>query len=164
MRRAFGGWSFAGILTLASGRPVTPGMTGFPSCSIPDSGATCGEVSSFGSATSGRAPQVGRNTATSPGVTNFDFRVARDIKFMERYRLRVLVEAFNLTNTTNVTDVRSTAFSFNNPSASSTVCRNTVHTNPCIAPFTNPPFLTTNGTSNNLIGARQLQLSLRFAF
>jgi hypothetical protein len=165
VRHAFGGWSFSGILTLASGRPVTAGMSGSaPSCTGVDGGATCAEVSSFGSATSGRAPQLGRNIFTSPGITVFDFRVGRDIKLAEKYQLRILVEAFNLTNTTNVTGVTSSAFSFVSRSATSSTCNTATHANNCIAPFTGTPFLTPSSTSNSLIGPRQMQLSVRFTF
>jgi hypothetical protein len=98
-------------------------------------------------------------------LKTFDFRVERDIKFEEKYQLRILVEAFNLTNTTNVTTVSSTAFTVNNPSGAATaVCKSAVHTNSCIAPFTGTPFLSPTATSNTNIGARQLQLSLRFSF
>jgi len=164
-RNAFGGWSFAGILSLASGRPVTPYMSGSaPSCTGVDGGATCGQVSAYGSATSGRAPQLGRNTFTSPGLTVFDMRIARDIKLRERYTFRVIVEAFNLTNTTNVAGVTGTAFSFSSRSGSSTTCNSATHSNNCIAPYTGTPFLSTSSTSNNLVGPRQMQLSLQFNF
>jgi hypothetical protein len=165
-RRAFGGLGFSGILTLGSGRPVTAQMSNSPNCAgTADFGLTCGEVSSNGGFTSGRVGQIGRNTFLSPSLKTFDFRVERDIKFEEKYQLRILVEAFNLTNTTNVTTVSSTAFTVNNPSGAATaVCKSAVHTNSCIAPFTGTPFLSPTATSNTNIGARQLQLSLRFSF
>ncbi len=167
-RRALGGTGFSGILTLASGRPVTPFMSNSPTCpATADFGLTCGEVSSNGAFTTGRAAQIGRNTFTSPGLTTFDFRVERDVKIQEKYQLRVLVEAFNLTNTTNFTSVSTTAFTVNTPSAASTVCKNTAHTNNCIAPFSSSTginFLSPTATSNSNIAARQLQLSLQFSF
>lgn len=165
-RRALGGLGFSGILTLASGRPVTAFMSNSPTCvGTADFGLTCGEVSGNGGFTSGRVAQIGRNTFLSPGLTTFDFRVERDIKFEEKYQLRILVEAFNLANTTNVTSVSTTAFTVNNPSGSATaVCKSAAHTNTCIAPFTGTTFLSPTASSNTNTGARQLQLSLRFSF
>ncbi len=165
LRRAFGGLGFAGILTLASGRPVTALMSNSPPsavCTSGDFGLTCGEVSSNGGFTSGRAAQIGRNTFVGRGLTTFDFRAERDIKFQEKYQLRVLVEAFNLTNTTNVTSVSSAAFTYtSNPSGN---CTAPLHTNDCIAPSKGTAFLAPTATSNGIVGARQLQLSLRFSF
>jgi hypothetical protein len=168
-RRALGGISFSGILTLASGRPVTAFMsnTASPSCADNDGGATCGEVSSFGSGTGGRAPQFGRNaclkllvptypSCAGPGITVFDMRAQRDFQIAERFHFALLVEAFNLTNTANITSVSTNAFTYG--------CNGGAHTNPCIAPFTGQQFLSPTSTSNNLLGARQLQLSAKINF
>ena len=166
LRRAFGGFKFSGVLTLADGRPVTGFVSGAP-FGGPDFGVTRGVVSSFGGFTGGRIPHRGRNSFTGPGLAVFDFRVAREISFLERYRIRLLWEAFNLFNRVNFTSVETTAVNFTarSTTSSSSLCfsgppRN--HANDCLTPRSE--FLSPTASGNRLIGARQMQVSLRFSW
>jgi hypothetical protein len=166
LRKAFNGFKFSTVVTLADGRPVTGFVSGAPSGGA-DFAVTGGVVSSFGGFTGGRIPQVGRNTFISPGLAVGDFRVARDISFTEKYKLVFLWEAFNLFNRTNFTDVNTTAVNFTSRSTtnSQSLCfsgppRN--HANDCLTPRSE--FLIPRASGNRLYGARQMQFSLRFSW
>ncbi|HYW48208.1 MAG TPA: TonB-dependent receptor [Bryobacteraceae bacterium] len=151
------GWVFSSIVSLSTGQPVTPLISGFPSGG-PDGGLTGGEVSNGGVSTGGRAPWLVRNTFTAPGYHDVDVRIGRQFAFGERVKLSLVGEAFNLFNHTNVSSVNTTAFNFT--AAGSGVCGG--HTNGCLAP--NAAFLAPTATSNLLWGPRQLQISGRLTF
>jgi outer membrane receptor protein involved in Fe transport len=151
------GFRFSGVGTFASGFPVTGTVSGYPSGG-PDWGLTGGEISAYGSSTGGRIPYVGRNTFPGPPLKVVDFRVARQFKLSERFKLDVLWEAFNLFNHTNITDVNYTASYYDAPGKYA--CAG--HTNGCLAP--NSIFLTPYATSNTLYGPRQMQVSMKLSF
>ncbi|HUP04466.1 MAG TPA: TonB-dependent receptor [Bryobacteraceae bacterium] len=153
-RMAVNGWAFSTILTAATGQPVTPYITGAPS---PLDGGVTGGVS-YAGPTQGRAGWLQRNSSTAPGFKDMDFRIGRQFDVGERAKLTLLGEAFNLFNTTNVSSVNTTAFSYS--AAGSGVCGG--HANACFAPSST--FLTTTASSNLLFGPRQLQISGRLTF
>ena len=68
--------------------------------------------SSTGAATTGRPPQIGRNSIIGPGFNNFDFRISRDVPIHESIKLQFTGEAFNLLNTTNVSARNRTLYNF----------------------------------------------------
>jgi hypothetical protein len=148
------GWSLSSIVTMSTGQPVTPYVSGYPSGL--DGGVSGGVA--YAGATSGRAGWLGRNTFTAPGFHDIDFRLARQFAIGERVKLALLGEAFNLFNHTNVSSVNTTAFNYT--AAGSGVCAG--HTNGCYAP--NAAFLSPTATSNLLFGPRQLQVSARLTF
>jgi len=150
------GWAFSTIVTISTGQPVTPYITGAPS---PLDGGVTGGVS-YASPTQGRAGWLPRNAFTAPGFHNVDFRVGRQFAIGERLRLSLIGEAFNLLNHTNVSGVSTTAFSY--VAAGSGVCAG--HTNACFTPYTSTPFLAPTSTSNLIWGPRQLQVSGRLTF
>lgn len=149
------GWSLSTIVTMSTGQPVTPFISGTPSPL--DGGLTAGEASNA-SANAGRAAWLPRNAYTAPGFHNMDFRIARQFPISERVKLSFIGEAFNLFNHTNVSSVNTTAFTYT--AAGSGVC--TGHANGCMVP--NPAFLLPTATSNLIWGARQLQVSARLTF
>jgi len=171
VRKAFDGFSFSGVLSLADGHPLTPFLSGsitsgIGACTI-DGGVTCGEVSSFGGATGGRVPFLGRNSVTLPGIQTFDMRVARNIALGEQRRLMVAVEAFNLTNTNNIYSESSSAFAMTATSANPASLCTTAggkHTNPCLVPRSDYLNVTATSGFNGNVGARQLQATVRFSF
>jgi len=150
------GWAFSTIVTMSTGQPVTPYITGAPS---PLDGGVTGGVS-YAGATQGRAGWLPRNAFTAPGFHNVDFRVGRQFALGERLKLSLLGEAFNLFNHTNVSGVSTTAFSY--VAAGSGVCAG--HANACFTPYTSTPFLAPTSTSNLIWGPRQLQISGRLTF
>ena len=156
-RLALDGWAFSTIVSTATGQPVTPNISGFPSGGA-DGGLTGGLVSNGGVATGGRAPWLSRAYYDGPGYTNVDFRIGRQFAFHERAKLQLIGEAFNLFNHTNVSGVNTTAYNYT--AAGSGACAG--HINGCLVP--NTAFLYPTSSSNLLGGARQLQISFRFSF
>jgi hypothetical protein len=150
------GWAFSTIVTMSTGQPVTPYITGAPQ---PLDGGVSGGVS-YAGATNGRAGWLPRNSSTAPGFHNVDFRVGRQFALGERMKLSLIGEAFNLFNHTNVSGLSNTAFSYT--AAGSGACAG--HANACFVPYTSTPYLATTSTSNLIWGPRQLQISGRLTF
>jgi hypothetical protein len=97
-----------------------------------------------------------------PNLYNTDFRIAREFRVRERYRLALVGEAFNLFNHTLITNVGpgSPPNAFSYSAAGSGVCSG--HTNGCVVP--NPSFPTPTQTTSAIYAPRQLQVSARFSF
>ena len=148
------GWALSTIITMSTGQPVTPYISGAPS---PLDGGVTGGVA-YAGPTQGRAGWLARNAYTAPGFHNVDFRLARQFAFSERMKLALMGEVFNLFNHTNVSGVNNTAFFYAAPGSG--LC--TGHTNACFYP--NPAFLAPTATSNLLWGPRQVQISGRLTF
>ncbi len=148
------GWAFSTIVTMATGQPVTPYVTGTPS---PLDGGVTGGVS-YAGPTAGRAGWLPRNAFEGPGYRNVDFRIGRQFAITERMKLSLIGEAFNLFNHTNISGVSTSAFSYS--AAGSGVCAG--HANACFSPVST--FLSATSTSNLLWGPRQLQVSGRLTF
>ena len=119
---------------------------------------TGAEVSTFASATGGRVSWLARNPYNLPNFTNIDFRLGRGVTFRERYRLDFTADAFNLFNSTIVTAVNTTAYTYTGPGVGA--CAG--HTNGCLLPSST--FGSRSTTSGALYGARQLQMGVRFEF
>src|SRR5262249_47176632 len=93
-RLVLDGWVMSSIVTMSTGQPVKPYLTGTPS---PLNGGVTGAVA-YAGATAGRAGWLERNAFTSPGFHNVDFRLGRQFAFTERLKLSLIGEAFNLFN------------------------------------------------------------------
>jgi hypothetical protein len=165
------GWNMSAIITRATGQPYSPFISGSTLTPVPagftlgngvDGGMTGAEVSTFASATNGRASWIPRNFYNLPSFTNIDFRFGRQFIFSEKYRLNFSIDAFNLFNSTIVTGQNTTAFTYSAPSATSATCPSASHTNGCMVPSST--FGTTSTTSGALYGARQLEFNARFEF
>jgi hypothetical protein len=131
--------------------------------------------SSSGVATTGRAPQIGRNSIIGPGYNDLDFRIARDIPIHESLKLQFTADAFNLLNHTIVTGVNGTYSQYT--SAAATGACSTATQTPgtsaaplqgCIAPYSGTGLAAfgaaSSTSSSNLYGARQLQVSAKLFF
>jgi len=149
------GWGLSSIVTFASGHPVMANISGTPTPL--DGGLTAGD-SSNASANAGRAGWLSRNPYYGPGYKDWDLRLSREFNITERARLSLLGELFNVTNTTNVLSVNTTAFTY--LAAGSGACAG--HANPCMVP--SPTFLTPTATSSLIFGPRQVQISGRITF
>jgi hypothetical protein len=89
-RAALSGYQLSPIVTLQSGR--------FYSATVGGNG----DPNNDGNRRSDRPPYVGRNTIETPGYATVDLRFSRDIPlYKERASLRLIFEAFNLTNRAN---------------------------------------------------------------
>jgi hypothetical protein len=157
-RLIFDGFNFATIVTIGSGFPVTPVLNMSSVAGGIDGGPTGGVVNNSGTGNGGRAPWLARNLYAGPGLATVDFRVGREFKIYEKVRFSVLGEAFNLFNFTNIFSVNNTAYNYS--AAGSGVCAG--HSSGCLV--ANPAFMAPTSTSNNLYGARQLQISAKLYF
>jgi hypothetical protein len=178
------GFRFSGDDIASAGEPIYLGMSGTvysgstSATSYGDDGGIFGGAISSGSGlpTTGRPPQIGRNSIIMPGYNNFDLRVTRDVPIHENIYLEFVGEAFNALNHTVVTSVSSTYSQYATASgtssanvacaASGTAPSNSILQG-CISPYTGTglsAFGATSGTNNTLYGARQLQVSAKLFF
>jgi hypothetical protein len=174
------GFSFSGSLTASAGQPIVAGMSGTvyngASTGYGAAGNIYGGAMSSGSglATTGRPPQIGRNSIIGPGFNNFDFRISRDVPIHENIKLQLIGEAFNLFNRRIITGVNSTYSTYTAAAATGSCSTATQTPGPstaplqgCIAPFVGSAataFGTPTGTNNTLYGPRQLQVSAKLFF
>jgi len=157
-RAIVNGFRFSTVVLVATGQPVTGVINGSPSGG-PAGGLTGAVVNNSGTAqSSSRFPGEARNSFTGPGVSNVDFRIGRDFRIAEKMKLSLVGEAFNVFNFTNFFGVNNTQYNFT--AAGSGLCAG--HTNNCVV--ANPAFFTPTSSTNNLYGARQLQISGRLTF
>lgn len=93
-----------------------------------------------------RSPLVGRNTIEGPGFAAVDIRFSRDVAlYAERFKLKLIFEAFNLTNRANFTNFNRGQFNYS----------------PATRVFTpRTDFLARTGTAD----PRILQLAAKFFF
>jgi outer membrane receptor protein involved in Fe transport len=88
LRALLRGYELSTIATLQSGRPYSIFVGG--------------DVNNDGNTRTDRPPGVGRNTVEGPNFLDVDMRVTRDIPlYTERVKLKMIFEAFNLTNRAN---------------------------------------------------------------
>ena len=67
-----------------------------------------------GNTRSDRTPFLGRNTFEGPNLLTADLRVTRDIRlYSERVGLKLIFEAFNVTNRANYNGINTTQNTFN---------------------------------------------------
>jgi hypothetical protein len=181
VKNALDDFEFSGGVLASGGQPISLGMSGTvysgstSATSYADDGGIYGGAISSGSGgpTTGRPPQIGRNSISMPGFYNVDFRITRNIPIHDQMKLQIVGEAFNLINHSIVTGVVGTYSQYANSTSTSTTC-NSSATAPagsvmqgCISPFTGVginAFRATSGSNNSLVGPRQLQISAKFSF
>jgi len=183
MKNLVDGFAFSGSEIATAGEPIFLGMSGTvysgstSATSYGDDGGIFGGAisSGSGSPTTGRPPQIGRNSIPMPGFNDFDFRITRDIPIREKMKLELIGEAFNLVNHTIISGVNSSYSSYTGSSASGTGLQCSLSgaaptgstLQGCIYPYTGTglsAFGVTNGTNSYLYSARQLQVSAKFSF
>jgi hypothetical protein len=182
MKNLVDDWRFSGDEIATGGEPIYLGLSGTiysgsTSGSYGDDGGIFGGAISSGSGlpTSGRPPQIGRNSIYMPGFNNFDLRVTRDIPIHDKLTMQVIGEAFNVLNHTIISGVNSTYSSYTASGAtgSALTCANSGAApsgstlQGCIYPYTGTglsAFGVTNGTNSYLYTARQLQMSAKLFF
>lgn len=97
---ALGGWQLSTIAQIQSGRRFNALAQNDPNNDQNNA--------------SDRVPGVGRNTIEGPAFETIDLRISRDIPlYRERVRLRLIGEAFNLTNRANFNGLQNTKYTFN---------------------------------------------------
>lgn len=174
-------FAFSGGDTASGGQPIFLGMSGTvysgstSATSYGADGGIYGGAISSGSGlpTTGRPPQIGRNSIYLPGFNVADFRVTRDVRIHDKMTLQFVGEAFNLANHKVITSVITTHSLYTSSSATSTTC-NSNGSAPtgsavqgCITPFNGTglnAFGVPSGTNNSLFGPRQLQVTAKLNF
>lgn len=100
LRALLSGYQLSTIANVQSGRPYTAFVNG--------------DVNNDGNTRTDRPPYTGRNTINGPNFMSADVRFTRDIPLhAERARLRLIAEAFNVTNRANFSSLLSTQYNFN---------------------------------------------------
>jgi hypothetical protein len=174
-------FTFSGDEIASSGEPISLGMSGTvyrgstSATSYGDDGGIYGGAMSSGSGspTTGRPPQIGRNSIPAPGFNNVDFRITRKVPIRDGIYMQFIGEAFNALNHTIITSVNSTYSAYTSASATSTTCPSSASAptgsvvQGCISPYSGTGFSAfgaTSGTNNVLYGPRQLQISAKLFF
>ncbi len=183
------GFQFSGTEIASGGEPIYLGVSGTiysgngASTSYGDqSGIFGGAISSgSGSATSGRPPQIGRNSIYMPGFNDFDLRVSRNVPIHENISMQFNAEAFNLLNRQIITGVNSTYSTFLAPGKSVSTSTGATYTcqtiglpsgsqqqTGCFVPYQGTGLSAfgkpSSTSSSNLYGSRQLQVSAKLFF
>jgi hypothetical protein len=174
------GWSLASTITATNGTRYSAnvasssipcqtkgfvGKTSGTDICVGAAGADGGMMSSVLMNTSvpgqGAVSFLPRAAFRMPGYTDVDLRLAKEFKFSERYSFEMRGEAFNVFNSLFVLGVNLNGYNYVNPGGNN--CSTALHpTNTCMVKQAD--FGTPTTTSGNLLGARQLQLGLRFNF
>jgi len=184
LKEVVNGWTFSGIDTAENGEPISLGMSGTVYSGTGSSYGSDGNIyggamsSSSGAATTGRPPQIQRNSIGMLGFNEADARISREFAIYEKLKLRLEADAFNLPNQRIVTSQAGTYSQYAN-SATSGACstatgsatQSTVPTGSslqgCISPYTGTglsAFGAVTGTSSLLYGPRQMQFSAKLNF
>jgi hypothetical protein len=179
VRHTLDDFTFSGGFTASGGQPIPLAMSGTVYNGGSGSYGSGGNIyggaisASSGAATTGRPPQIGRNSIYAPGYNNFDFRISREIPLFERFKLQLMGEAFNLLNHRIITGVNNTYSQYSSLGTGSCLAINQqpgTTGSPlqgCIAPnsATGPSaFGAAITTSNTLYSSRQLQLIAKLVF
>ena len=139
-RMIFNGFTLAPVFYSFSGSPYSGGI------SVSGAGGAGGVNQSGGN---NRFPLLERNAFRRPKIVNFDMRLSRRFHIKEETALEFLVEAFNLFNRTQVTNVNSTMYNQSFTTNSFTF---------------NTPFQSITETGATLFRERQIQMAVRFQF
>jgi outer membrane receptor protein involved in Fe transport len=186
VKHLFDDFTFSGAEIASSGEPIFLGMSGTVYSGTGTSYGADGNIyggamsSSSGSATTGRPPQIGRNSISAPGYNNFDFRLSRNIPIHEKIYMQFSADAFNLLNHKIISAVNSTYSQYAASSSSATsACSTAVGTatggtvpagsvlQGCISPYTGTglsAFGATSSTNNGLYGPRQMEFKAKLFF
>jgi hypothetical protein len=154
LRWLLSGWTFAPIITAASGLPFSPTVSGNPPSGSGNtaSGVTGSQGGTPSGATAARVPFLERNSYRYPGMNEIDLRIARSFKLYERAKLELIGESFNLFNHVNYTGVTQQMFTMGGTAA-----------NPTLSYTTNFGQLTA-ANNNNVLVPRQIQIGARISF
>ena len=152
LRSATEGWRIAPIIQAQTGLPYSPTVSGSaPSALNPAFKGLNGSGSS-----ANRIDILGRNQVNMPKTAVVDLRVGKNFTLpgarLDRFRLELFAEAFNLMNHQNITSVSHGAYSISTSGTSGTLN------------FVQNYGTYLNSNSNTVYSQRQMQLSARLHF
>jgi hypothetical protein len=140
------GWAISPIVHISSGRPYTEYISGTPA-NVPTSCDGCTGL--FGTGGVQRLPFLPRNSFRFPSRYNLDMRASKRFYVKEGSYAEFIVEAFNVLNHTNVTDVSDAMYYF------------TGSTGTLLA---EDSFGRPTAAGNTVFRERQVQLAVRYKF
>lgn len=166
-KTALNGWSLAPVMIISSGRPYTESISGNDyTCSASycsSNYGTAGGINGSGG-TYRLATLLPRNDFRYPAFTNIDLRLARSFKFAETQKIELLVEAFNLFNSQQISSINQTMYVVQS-SASATPIAGV----PAVLNYADnitgySPFGSASAAGSNLYRERQVQFAVRYSF
>ncbi|MGH9928897.1 MAG: TonB-dependent receptor [Pyrinomonadaceae bacterium] len=125
----------------------------------PYSALVAGDPNNDGNRANDRLPGTVRNQFTTPSVYQFDVRLTRAIRLGEKMRIKLIGEAFNIFNRSNVVLVNTTFFNYSGGSAGTLSAPSFVTAFGTPRSFSSPASGTTTFAS-----PRQIQLAIKFDF
>jgi Carboxypeptidase regulatory-like domain/TonB-dependent Receptor Plug Domain/TonB dependent receptor len=161
-----GGWRIAPLVQIQTGLPYSPTISSTLKEVAGNNGignvflaTTTGSNPNGSGSSSTRVPWIARNSFNDPKTAVFDLRLGKNFYFnfvphMDRMRLEVFAEIFNVMNHQNITGVTTEAYTLSSASPSFT---------PQLTPYAN--FGTyTSSNSNYTYSPRQVQITARLHF
>jgi outer membrane receptor protein involved in Fe transport len=144
-RALFSNYTLSGIVQFQSGTPYSALVGGDPN--------------NDGNTANDRLPGTVRNQFRAPSVYQFDVRVTRAIPIHEQMRVRLIVEAFNLFNRSNVATANAIFFNYSGGN-------NGVLSAPqAVSAFGTPrSFQSPASGTTTFVLPRQIQLAIKFDF
>lgn len=164
-RALFNGYRVSGVYTAETGRPFSATVQTGQFSFFQDSQVFSpfgGGLLGFGGLS--LAPNVPRNSNYGETNLRLDLRVARDIRFGERYAVELIAEGFNIFNRGNFNGFNNILYTGVNPNAANAII--TAAINDPIVLTLNPNFgtRTDEGSQPDGTNARRFQLAARFRF
>ena len=144
-RAILNGFTVATVFFAKSGAPYSAGVGGNP-----DGGLRAG-ITGGGGPSLSRFPLFARNAFRLPSIVNVDLRISRRFRVTNEANLEILVEAFNLLNRTQVTELNTRMYLTGGTAAASTL-------------IFDPSFQTVRAAGNNVVRERQVQFAVRMEF
>ena len=118
------------------------------------------DLNNDGNFATDRVPGLGRDTFYLPTTTSFDPRVMRTMRLRDRLELRLMCEAFNVFNHSNINAARTTEFAVVQSSATCGIAGT-----PCLVrQDARTAGLNAFGTPTASSGPRILQFSVKLIF
>jgi len=161
------GWSLAPVMIISSGKPYTESISGNDyTCSASYCSSNYGIAGGInGSGGTYRlATLLPRNDFRYPAFSNIDLRLARSFKFAESQKIEVLVEAFNLFNSQQVSSLNQTMYVVQSASSATPLAGVPAVLNAADNVTGYSPFGSASAAGTNLYRERQVQFALRYSF
>ncbi|HXE09338.1 MAG TPA: TonB-dependent receptor [Acidobacteriaceae bacterium] len=169
-------FQFSGSDTASAGEPIFISMSGTVGGGAEGNIYGGAMSSSSGSSTTGRPPQIGRNSIIGPGLNDLDMRISRNVPIHESTYLQFSMDAFNVPNHQIITGVQGGYSSYiAGAGAKSGAYTCTTQAAPtgstfggCIVPTTNTGLnafrVTSSTNTSSLYTSRQLQFAAKLFF
>ena len=144
-RALFSDYTFSTIMQVQSGTAYSALVSGDPN--------------NDGNRSNDRLPGTVRNQFTTPAIYQFDMRLTRAVRLTERMHIKLILEAFNVFNRSNVATVNNTFFVYSGGSAGTLS-----NPSPLSAYGTPRTFSSPASGTTTFVTPRQLQLGIKFDF